>query len=207
MIAIPNYGLGNVGSLINSLNKIDVKFTLISNPELLKNFDKIILPGVGTFSKGINKLEMLGWTKPLNQFNSEKKPILGICLGMQLLFDRSDEFNEKNIKGLGFIDGEVKMLKSNSNFKIPHMGWNNIKVKNNHQIFSGISPNVDYYFVHSYACYPKQQKNILSTTNHYESFVSSINKENIIAFQFHPEKSPPSGLKILKNFIEWNYKC
>ena len=95
MIAIPNYGLGNVGSLINSLNKIDVKFTLISNPELLKNFDKIILPGVGTFSKGINKLEMLGWTKPLNQFNSEKKPILGICLGMQLLFDRSDEFNEK----------------------------------------------------------------------------------------------------------------
>ena len=113
MIAVPNYGLGNVGSLINSLNKINVKFTLISNPELLKNFDKVILPGVGTFSKGINKLETLGWIKPLNQFNSEKKPILGICLGMQLLFDRSDVFIEKNIKGLGFIEVEEKMIISN----------------------------------------------------------------------------------------------
>ena len=86
-----------MGSLINSLNKIDVEFSLISNPELLTNFDRVILPGVGTFSKGINKLEMFGWTRALNQFNSKKKPILGICLGMQLLFNSSDEFNEKNV--------------------------------------------------------------------------------------------------------------
>ncbi len=205
MIAIPNYGLGNVGSLINSLEKIDVNFSLVSNPELLSNFDRIILPGVGTFSKGIAKLEVMGWIKALNKFNNTKKPILGICLGMQLLFNSSEEFNDKEVKGLGFIDGKVKLLRGNQNCKIPHMGWNNINIINNHQIFSGISPHIDYYFVHSYACEPKNKSDILGTTEHYEKFVSVVNKDNIIALQFHPEKSPPSGLKILKNFSEWNY--
>ncbi len=205
MIAIPNYGLGNIGSLINSLKKIDANFSLVSNPEQLTKYDKIILPGVGTFSKGMTKLEVTGWAKALNKFNNEKKPILGICLGMQMLFNSSEEFNEKEVKGLGFIDGKVKLLNSNLDYKIPHMGWNNINIFNNHQIFSGISPHVDYYFLHSYACVPDKEDHILGITQHYEKFVSAVNKDNIIAFQFHPEKSPPSGLKILKNFSEWNF--
>tara|TARA_B100000902_G_C27312471_1_gene919220 strand:+ start:2310 stop:2933 length:624 start_codon:yes stop_codon:yes gene_type:complete len=207
MIAIPNYGLGNIGSLINSLKKIEANFSLVSNPELLSNFDKIILPGVGTFSRGIAKLEFNGWINALRKFNFAKKPILGICLGMQILFDSSEEFNDKEVKGLGFINGKVKILKGNQKYKIPHMGWNNINLINDHQIFSGISPNIDYYFVHSYACEPKNKSDILGTTEHFKKFVSVVNKDNIIAFQFHPEKSPPSGLKILKNFTEWNYKC
>ncbi len=205
MIAIPNYGLGNIGSLINSLNKIEANFSLVSDPGNLKKYNRIILPGVGTFAKAMNKLEASGWAEAIKIFNNQKKPILGICLGMQLLFNNSEEFNNKNVKGLGFIEGKVKLLKSNINYKIPHMGWNNIDLTNNHKIFSGLSPNVDYYFVHSYACFPENKNNILGTTQHYEKFVSVVSKENIIAFQFHPEKSPPSGLKILKNFSEWNF--
>ena len=204
MIAIPNYGLGNIGSLINCLNKIEANFSLVSDPENLKKYNRIILPGVGTFAKAMSKLETSGWAKAIKLFNNQKKPILGICLGMQLLFNDSEEFNDKNVKGLGFIEGKVKLLKSNIDHKIPHMGWNNIDLNHNHQIFSGLSGNVDYYFVHSYACNPKNKNEILGTTQHSEKFVSAVNKENIIALQFHPEKSPPSGLKILKNFSEWN---
>ena len=205
MIAIPNYGLGNIGSLVNSLNKIDVNFSLVSNPRDLLNFNKIILPGVGSFAKGMDKLECSGWAKAIKIFNNQKKPILGICLGMQLLFDSSEEFNNQDIKGFGFIEGKVKLLSKSIDHKIPHMGWNSIDIINDHPIFSGLSANVDYYFVHSYSCVPKNKYHIISTTHHCEKFVSAINKENIIALQFHPEKSPPSGLKILKNFSEWNF--
>ncbi len=206
MIGVINFGLGNLGSIINSFEEINVNIKIISDPKDIDNVDHLILPGVGSFRLGMKNLLNKGWDKKIFGHVEKQKPLLGICLGMQLLFDQGEE--DGGCKGLGLIKGNVIKMKSMEKRKLPHVGWNKLDFKNKHPIFEKVRDNVDYYFVHSYECFVENNSNIISTSNYYTEILSCVsNGNNIVGTQFHPEKSPPNGLKILKNFSSWNGKC
>lgn len=202
MIAIVDYSVGNLQSVINAFLSIGVKAQLVSKPEELKGFDKILLPGVGAFKDAMESLEKTHMKEALLECAKSGKYIMGICLGMQLLFQKSYEFGE--YQGLGLIDGEVQRFdagKLEGSLKIPHMGWNSLHVKKNSPLFRGLQEEIYLYFVHSYhvIC---DERYILGTTNYGYNFASAIRCENIFGFQPHPEKSHNNGLKILKNFSD-----
>lgn len=204
-IVLVNYGLGNIRSIINAFKYLNVELVLSSSEEELLNSDGIILPGVGAFENGINRLRNLGLDKSLTRCVEKNIPLLGICLGMQLLMDKSEEFGENN--GLGFISGNVMKFDFNGNIKkkLPHIRWSVLEYgeKNwSDTILEGLPENSEMYFVHSYFVQPKDPKNILSKTD-YEGhlFCSSVQKDLIYGCQFHPEKSGKIGQIILKNFI------
>ena len=206
MIGVINFGLGNLGSVINSFNEIKAEVKIISNPKEIDNFDRIILPGVGSFRLGMENLLEKGWDKKIFEHTSKKKPLLGICLGMQLLFDWGEE--DGGCKGLGLIAGKVVKMKNLKNRKLPHVGWNKLNLKKKHPIFDNVRNNVDFYFVHSYECLPENESDIISTSSYETEILSCVsNGDNVVGTQFHPEKSPPNGLKILKNFLTWDGKC
>ena len=206
MIGVINFGLGNLGSIINSFEEINANIKIISDPNDIDNVEHLILPGVGSFRLGMKNLLNKGWDKKIFIHVEKQKPLLGICLGMQLLFDRGEEDGE--CKGLGLIKGKVIKMKSMKNRKLPHVGWNQLNFKNKHPIFEKVRDNVDYYFVHSYECRVENSSNIISTSNYHTEILSCVSDgKNIVGTQFHPEKSPPNGLKILKNFLNWNGKC
>jgi len=206
MIGVINFGLGNLGSIINSFEEINANIKIISDPKDIDNIEHLILPGVGSFRLGMKNLLNKGWDKKIFSHVEKQKPLLGICLGMQLLFNRGEEDGE--CKGLGLIKGKVIKMKSMKNRKLPHVGWNQLNFKNKHPIFEKVRDNVDYYFVHSYECLVENNSNIISTSNYHTEILSCVsNGSNIVGTQFHPEKSPPNGLKILKNFLNWNGKC
>ena len=205
MIGIINYGHGNIGSIENALSKINSKYSVITNPESLLSYTHLILPGVGSFTKCMDEIKKQGWEKHIKTFVSQGKYLLGICLGMQLLFDEGEEDGAS--KGLGLINGSVKKIIPGKEEALPHVGWNNIiNVKKNHNLFENISKDADYYFDHSYECIPLKAEVILSETNYgiNKKFVSIVCDKNIYGIQFHPEKSPPNGLFLLKNFININ---
>ena len=206
MIGVINFGLGNLGSIINSFKEINANIKIISDPKDIDNIEHLILPGVGSFRLGMKNLLNKGWDKKIFSHVEKQKPLLGICLGMQLLFNRGEEDGE--CKGLGLIKGKVIKMKSMKNRKLPHVGWNQLNFKNKHPIFEKVRDYVDYYFVHSYECLVENNSNIISTSNYHTEILSCVsNGNNIVGTQFHPEKSPPNGLKILKNFLNWNGKC
>ena len=200
MIAIIDYKTGNVGSIKNMLKKIGYSSEITNDPEKLAAADKLILPGVGAFDRGMQNLEDLGLVDVLNPMVEEGKPILGICLGMQLLTKRSDE----GIKpGLGWVDAEViKFEFEDINMKVPHMGWNTIEIVGSDSILQELSAEARYYFVHSYYIKCNQASDILAQTNYGLNFVSAFQKDNIFGVQFHPEKSHRFGMEILKNYAE-----
>lgn len=200
-ITIVNYGMGNIHSLISSISYIapHAKVQLTNEIECLKNSDMMILPGVGHFKSAMDKLNAFGLIKPLKRLVlDEKKPILGICLGMQLLFKDSSEGG--NNPGIGIFNSEVRYIKKGAQ-KIPHIGFNTVIPAHNSKMFEGIE-NLDFYFVHSYCANDLGLgKEKISYCNHNEKFVAAIESDNIWATQFHPEKSQINGLKLLKNFI------
>lgn len=202
-IAIVNYNIGNLASVANALEHISIKNMQVSiekDPNKLASYDKIILPGVGAFGDAIANLENSGMKVALLEFIKSGKYVLGICLGMQLLFQKSFEFGEH--LGLGIFSGEV--VKFNTEFKIPHMGWNRCTFTNNtHPLLKNIKNNVYLYFVHSYHVRCKHNNNILATCNYggYD-FPCIVAKENVLGIQPHPEKSHQEGLKILENFLK-----
>ncbi|AKM82202.1 TPA: imidazole glycerol phosphate synthase subunit HisH [Candidatus Berkelbacteria bacterium] len=201
-VAIIDYGMSNLGSINNALIECGGEnVSIISNPEDFKNATHIILPGVGSFKDGMTNLKDLCWIKPLRKTVIEDKvPLLGICLGMQLLADKGFEGGE--IDGLGLIHGTVEKLKPVDNKeKIPHVGWNEIYSKTKSPILENIPDGTDYYFVHSYHFIPRSVKNILTTTPYCGNFVSSVISDNIFGTQFHPEKSQRPGFQLLKNFL------
>ena len=199
-ICILDYGSGNSMSVYNAIKFLKYKVTLSNKVDDIKKSSHLILPGVGSFKKTMEKIKKQLPLKIItDQVLKKKKPILGICVGMQVLSTYGHEF--ETYAGLGWIPGEVKILK-NKPYKIPHIGWNNLDVKNKHKILSNIDSKDNLYFVHSYKFNPKNKDNSLCTTNYNEDFASIIYHENIYGFQFHPEKSQISGLKLLKNFIE-----
>jgi len=206
MIVIVDFGMGNLRSVEKAMQRLNAQTIISSDVTEIERADKLILPGVGHFGKGMEKLLALDLIDILNKkVLHEKVPILGVCLGMQLFVKHSDE---GNANGLGWIDADVVKFNYNGTknpslirYKIPHMGWNNLKFNKKSFIMNKISNQDSFYFVHSYHVICHKPENILATTNYSFEFVSSIQKENIIGVQFHPEKSHLSGLCLLGNFI------
>lgn len=195
-ICLIDVGSGNIGSLSNMLNYLKIKHVISNNSEDINNSSHYILPGVGSFKNVMENLSKKISIKNLekNVFKKQK-PILGICVGMQIFAKFG--YEDEKTKGLNWIDGEVKKL---NNKMLPHMGWNNVKLKFNNKFFQ--SENDEFYFVHSYHFLPKKKKNLLGITNYGVEFCSSIIQENIIGVQFHPEKSQTAGLNLIKNFCK-----
>lgn len=198
MIAVVDYGMGNLKSVQNAAVVLEKRVVVTDSKATLKKAKKIIFPGVGHFGQTIYELKKRGLFAVLKDRIKEGVPFLGICVGMQVLFSQSQE--AKGVKGLDVIKGEVKKFKTKS-LIVPHMGWNQIKIKNN-KLFRGIRDGSFFYFVHSYYCEPEEEQIILATTNYGIEFASSIHKDNIWAVQFHAEKSQKSGLKLFNNFLE-----
>jgi glutamine amidotransferase len=201
MIGIINYGSGNVQAIANIYNRTNFQYKIIQDPEQLKNVDKLILPGVGDFDETIKVLDSSRLRNALNEeVLVKKKPVLGICVGMQILSNDSEEGSQK---GLGWINGNVKkfdILKIKNKPFIPHMGWNNVEPQVNHYLFKNIDFELGFYFVHSYYFHPLSSNNILGTTFYGEVFTSAVFNDNIFGVQFHPEKSHSNGIQLLSNF-------
>jgi glutamine amidotransferase len=206
-IVVIDYGIGNVKSMVNALENIGEKVLLTNNERDIMYADAVILPGVGAFKHGMDNLTQRGLVEVIHNFVTTGKPFLGVCLGMQMLMEESEEFGI--CKGLGLIEGTVKMipLAINSNAKLPHVSWNELIVPSenrwNNTILSTTLPKTDMYFVHSFAAIPKNNSDILANCNYGDiTFCAAVNKNNIYGTQFHPEKSGVSGLSILENFIK-----
>jgi glutamine amidotransferase len=198
MIAILDYGIGNLKSIHNMLKKVHVESVITSDTELIKEADKYILPGVGSFDHGIISLRKSVFFETLaNEVLENRKPILGICLGMQLLTNSSEEGKEK---GLGWIDAStIKFDLDDKGLSVPHMGWNKTYPTNTNDVFKNLKDN-KFYFVHSYHVVCNDENNILATCGYGKPFTCSLHKNNIYGVQFHPEKSHKFGMKLLKNF-------
>ena len=211
-ISIIDYGSGNLRSAAKALEaaasniNLSSKIVVTSDPKTIQQSDKIILPGQGSFSDcylGIKKIP--GLSETLNEFVlDKKKPILGICVGMQLFAKIGYESRET--KGFGWIDGEVRKINNiNKKIKLPHMGWNEIELKKDFFLFSNIRNKSHFYFIHSYEFMTKEKDCVVATTSYGNSIIASIAKENIVGTQFHPEKSQKDGLIILENFLKWKF--
>ncbi len=203
MIAIVNYNMGNLGSVYNAFEKVGAKAKIENDPKKLKEYDKLILPGVGAFGDAMEHLNSSGLKEAILEFAKSGKYLMGTCLGMQLLFDSSEEFG--TTKGLGLVPGEVvafdKDKFDNPKLKIPHMGWNELFVQKEDPILNGLDSEFYLYFVHSYHAIC-DDKYALGTTKYGYEFVSAVKKDNIYGFQPHPEKSHNNGLKIIENFVK-----
>lgn len=204
-VTIVDYNSGNISSVINSFNEVagdKVNIRITSDLNKIKSSDKIVLPGQGSFKSCIEALRNItGLVETLNEFAiNDKKPLLGICVGLQMFADIGHE--ETETKGLGWISGKVSKINNlNGKFKLPHIGWNQINIVKQSKIFKGIENNSHMYFVHSYEFVPNDINVISATTNYSSNIVCSVEKENIFGTQFHPEKSDKIGLKIIDNFI------
>lgn len=199
-ICIIDYQLGNIKAFKNIYNKLNINAEIVSKTEQFEGATHLILPGVGSFDWAISKLNRSGLRDTLDQLVLKKKvPILGVCVGMQIMSSKSEE---GQLSGLNWIDGNVKKFKND--YILPHMGWNQIKPFTESIIFKDIK-NLEFYFLHSYYYKIKEDKHILSTTEYSNIFTSAINKNNIYGTQFHPEKSHQSGIKLLENFSK--IKC
>ena len=204
-VTIVDYNSGNISSVINSFKeaaKDKVNIEVTSNLNKIKSSDKVVLPGQGSFKSCIDALKTInGLVDTLNEFAiNNKKPLLGICVGLQMFADIG--YEESETKGLGWIPGKVSKINNQERkYKLPHIGWNEIKVVKSSKIFKGIENKAHMYFVHSYEFIPKDKNVISATTDYSSKIVCSVEKENIFGTQFHPEKSDKMGLKIIDNFI------
>jgi glutamine amidotransferase len=204
-VTIVDYNSGNISSVINSFSEVakdKVNLEVTSDLNKIKSSDKVVLPGQGSFKSCVDALNNInGLVDTLNEFAvNDKKPILGICVGLQMFADIGYEENET--KGLGWISGKVlKIDNQNGKYKLPHIGWNQINILKDSKIFKNIENNSHMYFVHSYEFIPKDKNVISATTDYSSNIVCSVEKENVFGTQFHPEKSDKTGLKIIDNFI------
>ena len=203
MITIVDYGVGNLGSIINMLKKVGAKAQASSDPDVLRKAEKLILPGVGAFDAGMRKLNEAGLVPLLNELVLEKKvPVIGLCLGMQLMTKKSEEGVEA---GLGWIDAETVRFKfgqENAHLRGPHMGWNTLDIQGQHRLVSGLGLESRFYFVHSYHIVCADETDVVAYTEYGYPLAAIINKNNIMGAQFHPEKSHKFGMQLLKNFAE-----
>ena len=199
MIAVIDYGMGNLGSVSKALVSLGAKVRVTQKGSDLKKADKIVLPGVGAFKDAMSALGTLKLLDPIKEAIASKKPYLGICLGLELLFDESEEGGSS--KGMGILKGDVVRFRDPL-LKVPHIGWNQIKKKAaNCPLFKGTEDNTFFYFVHSYYVRPKDKGIIATVTEYGSDFTSMIWKDNIYAVQYHPEKSQQAGLTFLESFI------
>jgi len=200
MIAIIDYDAGNIKSVEKALHKLGQETVITRDAVTILNADKVILPGVGAFGDAMENLKKYHLDKVIYQVVERGIPFLGICLGLQLLFEKSDE--SKGVKGLGRVEGEVCKIPECEGLKIPHMGWNSLHLQNEGRLFKGLEDNSYVYFVHSYYLKAKDENIVKATTEYSTHIHASVEKGNVFACQFHPEKSSDVGLTILKNFVE-----
>ena len=202
MIAIIDYGMGNLRSVQKGFEAVGVEAIVTSDSKKILSARSVVLPGVGAFKACMDNLEKFDLIDTIKRSVQSGKPFLGICLGLQLLFSQAEEFG--SVSGLDILKGKVVGFKDAPNsgdpLKIPHMGWNNVVVKPSHPLFDSVPDQSYFYFVHSYYVVPEDKATVATTTNYGIDFVSGIHHENIHAFQFHPEKSQQLGLTVLRNF-------
>ena len=197
MIAIIDYGAGNIRSVEKALIHIGCEVTVTSDPVVLLAADAAVLPGVGSFGDAMNELRKRDLEAPIRAFIEAGKPFLGICLGLQILFESSEE--SPGVKGLGLLQGKIVRIPAGEGLKIPHMGWNSLQVEKEGGLFTGTDTEPYMYFVHSY--YLKAEEDIVTATAQYGVNIhAAVQKDNVMACQFHPEKSGAAGLKLLRNF-------
>jgi len=201
VIAVIDYGMGNLRSVSKALEHVGADVVVTDDPQKLKIAKGLVLPGVGAFRDAVRNLKEKGLWEAIVEEVHKGKPFLGICLGLQLLFEKSYEFGEA--EGFGFIKGEVVKFELPEDYKIPHMGWNQVYKKKDSVLLEGIKEGEFFYFVHSYYVKPESEEVKLTETDYGIYFTSSIEKENIFATQFHPEKSQKAGLKVLENFYRF----
>jgi len=205
MIGVLSVGAGNIKSVTNAIDYLGYEVGIISAPIEIANCSHVILPGVGSYNIVSKLLAEYGWVSAINEFHHAKKPILGICLGMQLL--STSGFEHGKSKGLDLIPGNVKEMNCPTQFKLPHLGWNEVQWKRDHPICAGIKKHMDFYFVHRFAFECELNEHVLGTTDYGITFHSVVAKDNVVGVQFHPEKSQDVGLALLENFCEWDGQC
>ena len=201
MIAIIDYDAGNIRSVEKALAGLGQEVCITRSREQLLNADKVILPGVGAFGDAMRHLHEYGLSDMIHEIVDRGTPFLGICLGLQLLFERSDE--APGVDGLGILKGEILRIPDQEGLKIPHMGWNSLKLQNEGRLFRGMKENPYVYFVHSYYLKAEDEQIVKAVTDYSVRIHASVEKGNLFACQFHPEKSSETGLKILENFLNF----
>ena len=200
MIAIIDYDAGNIKSVEKALLLLGQDVVITGDREEILKADKVVLPGVGAFGDAMDNLRRTGLDQVIREVTDRGTPFLGICLGLQLLFERSDE--APGVDGLGILEGEILRIPDKDGLKIPHMGWNSLHLENNGRLFRGIEEGSYVYFVHSYYLKAADERIVKASTEYSTHIHASVEKGNVFACQFHPEKSGNVGLKILKNFVE-----
>lgn len=200
MIAIIDYNAGNLKSVEKALHFLGEDCVITRNFHEIETADKVILPGVGAFGDAMEQLKKYELDKVIHQVTAENKPFLGICLGLQLLFEGSDE--SQGVEGLHVLDGQILRIPDQSGLKIPHIGWNSLHLQNDGRLFAGLEENPYVYFVHSYYLKAQDEKIVTATTEYGTHIHASVESGNLFACQFHPEKSSHVGLQILKNFAK-----
>jgi imidazole glycerol-phosphate synthase subunit HisH len=200
MIAIVDYQMGNLRSVQKGFERVGHAAAITADPKVLEQADHVVLPGVGAFADAIAEIRRRELIEPIRTAIESGKPFLGICLGLQMLFDVG--YEDGVHEGLGVIPGEVRRFDVPAEYKVPHMGWNNVKQRRPAPIFKEIADNAHFYFVHSYYVVPKDESVIAGEASYPEPFCAAIWRDNLFATQFHPEKSQAAGLQLLKNFAE-----
>jgi imidazole glycerol-phosphate synthase subunit HisH len=206
MIGIIDYGMGNLRSVLNSIEFLGFKAVVVEDPALLEKCDKCILPGVGAYTKAMENLEKMGYIPAIRNYAEDlQRPFLGICLGMQLLSKTGHEPFLHD--GLNLISGEVVALPVEEHIPLPHVGWNSIRLVKEHPLFEGVRKDVDFYFVHSFCFKAANAEEVIGITEYEVQFASVVARDNVVGLQFHPEKSQTTGLRILENFCRWDGRC
>lgn len=205
MIGIVDYGAGNLASVWNAFENLGFDAEICNDASRANEFERLLLPGVGSFRAATESLYATGWAQAIKDFAAIGRPLMGICLGMQLLLEYGEEHGPSS--GLGLIKGKVIPFELDAPFKVPHVGWNNLSRIGSHPVLSGIKPHVDFYFVHSFQCVTTNPDNTIATCDYGGDFAAIVGNANVIGTQFHPEKSQPMGLRILENFAEWEPEC
>lgn len=199
MIAVVDYDAGNIKSVEKALQYIGEKPVITRDISQIHQADKVIVPGVGAFEDAMGKMNRYHLTETLREVAKSGTPIMGICLGLQLFFERSDE-SEHDVEGLGLLPGEIVRFPEKEGYKIPHMGWNSLKINPSSRLLKGIPEDTYVYFVHSYYLKAKNEEDVAATTDYIVNVHAAVEHDNVYATQFHPEKSGDVGLEILKNF-------
>jgi len=205
VIAILDYGFGNVKSVWNALDALGEDPYLAAEGKELDQATHLIIPGVGSYDVAMAELQARDLFEPVACYVRSGRPLLGICLGMQLLGDYGEE--GKGARGLGLIPGQILSFPDSSGLDVPHAGWNTARLRSGHPVFSGLPEHSDFYFVHSYRFVCAEPEHVWGTTDYGEDFCSVVGSQNVLGVQFHPEKSQKKGLRLLENFCEWDGKC